>query len=685
MITLAYIGPGAGFAFVGAFLMLLAAVAASLLSLLTWPLRLVAARLLRRRPAHRPDFQRVVILGLDGVDPRDIRRLIDAGRLPAFARLEQTGAFVELATTCPPISPVAWSSFMTGANPGKHNIFDFLSRDPRRYSLRLSSSCIEPYRTRGFKRRGMEPRGLRKSQPFWHVLGEYGVPATVLRVPLTYPPERFRGRCLSGMCVPDLRGTQGEFTVFESDVDDSAPATGGRRIPVVAHDSRIDTALPGPPLGGASLDLPLRITLRPPDATLTIDGRTVALPAGRYTPWIALTFRRGLTRIHGICRFLLLSAGPRFRLYVTPLNIDPRRPALPISHPAYYAVYLARLHGPFATLGLAEDTWALNEKVIDHAAFRQQAYDIHDERERMFMDALARTRHGLCACVFDLPDRIQHVFRREPRDGAPLTDADTAMQTEVDGMCVAMDGLVQRTLDAIDDDTLLIVMSDHGFGDFHSGVNLNAWLREEGYLAIRGDAADPDYLAAVDWPRTRAYAFGLAGLTINLRGRERDGVVAPGAECDALKTELAAKLAALRDPRNAARAVHRVYDAAAVYTGPYAAGGPDLIVGYANGYRASWQCATGRTDGAIFAPNTKAWQADHCIDRELVPGILLSNTRLQWDAAPHIMDIGPTVLRVFGIDAPGYMDGKAMRVQGAKSRAAGATRAMRSEPPTSTS
>ena len=649
----AYIGPGAGFAFLGSFLIFFIALALAFFSLLAWPVRAVRMALARRRREGKPRARRVVIVGLDGLDPRDVRRLMARGELPHFAALAKRGFFTELRTTCPPISPVAWSSFMTGANPGKHNIFDFLNRDLRTNMPELSSSRID------FTRRGKPVlRGLRRSKPFWHILGDYGVPATVLRVPITFPPERFRGRCLAAMCVPDLRGTQGMFTVFEEAADSAgaAAATGGRRIHVTFTDERIRTALPGPTVGERELSAPLTIRLRGDGAALSIGAERVALTRGQYSPWVRVAFRTGRRRAYGICRFLLVSAQPAFRLYVTPINIDPARPSLPISHPLFYAVYLARLHGPFATLGVAEDTWALNERVIDHEAYLAQVADIHDERERMFFDALARSRSGLLACVFDTPDRVQHVFRREPGDDG---DLEPRHRGAVDAMCRRMDALLGRILARIDDRTALFVMSDHGFGDFRRGLNLNAWLRDEGYLALNDAPADAEYFANVDWSRTRAYAFGLAGIYLNLRGREQRGIVSPGAEAAALKAELSAKLAALRDGPAAEPPVRRVYDAAQAYTGPYKDNGPDLIVGYANGYRASWHGAVGRTDGAVFEDNAKAWRADHCIDPALVPGILLGNQPLDTaERIPHIMDIAPTVLSIFGIAEPGYMDGK---------------------------
>jgi predicted AlkP superfamily phosphohydrolase/phosphomutase len=339
------------------------------------------------------------------------------------------------------------------------------------------------------------------------------------------------------------------------------------------------------------------------------------------------------------------------------VNVDPEHPALPLSHPAYYSVYLAKLLGPFATLGLAEDTWARNEGVLDDAAYLDQVYAIHDERERMFHAALRRTRTGLCACVFDAPDRIQHMFTRAP--SASDSPAGTSAEQVIDTMYARMDRLVGQTMETLGSGDVLFVLSDHGFTHFRRGVNLNVWLRDRGYLKTLAGREASDYLGAIDWSATRAYTFGLSGIYLNVKGRERLGVVPP-ADVPALKAEIAAGLQNLRDGDNNRRAVRQVYDARQVYHGPYAGNGPDLIVGYEDGYRASWDAASGKVGGDLFADNPKAWRGDHCVDSALVPGVLFTN----WQAAPardvRLMDMTPSILRLFGVPVPSYVDGEAV-------------------------
>ena len=216
----AYIGPGAGFALAGSFFAVFAAIGSALLTFITWPVRLLKRALFGWRAMRKARFKRVVILGLDGMDHGLTETMLDDGKLPHLAGLRDQGCFKPLGTTVPPLSPVAWSTFQTGVNPGKHNIFDFLTPDPRTYRAKLSSVEIRPPRRSIRLGKYRIPLGkadlrlLRKSQPFWTILSKYGIFSCVQRVPITFPPEKLRGVLLSAMCVPDLRGTQGMFSYY---------------------------------------------------------------------------------------------------------------------------------------------------------------------------------------------------------------------------------------------------------------------------------------------------------------------------------------------------------------------------------------------------------------------------------------------------------------------------------------
>jgi predicted AlkP superfamily phosphohydrolase/phosphomutase len=672
----AYVGPGAGFAVVSSFLVILGALALSFVSVLTWPVRRLIRTLKRRKSMGKSRVDRVVVLGLDGLSPVIVRRMINDGKLPNFAKLAEGGTFKPLATTIPSISPVAWSSFQTGVYPARHNIYDFLTVDRKTYLPDLSSAHIGAPKRRIKIGKWSIPIGkpeirlLRKSQPFWKILGDHGIFSTVIRVPVTFPPEKFGGLSLSAMCVPDIIGSQGTFTYF-STRDADAEHTGGVRVPVERDGGLLRSYFvgPGDPTAAEAAPLKLPFTVRPNGGKkgvvrLEMNGKKYDLKRGEYSDWIPLEFKASLgLKVRGTARLMVRETAPEFEMYATPINIDPDRPALPISHPFTYAVYLSKLYGRYATLGLAEDTWALNEGVIDEGAFLDQTWKIHDEREKMYFDALEKTRKGLVVCVFDASDRIQHMFWRYIADDHPANEGKdtTEYAGALEDMYVRMDDLVGRTMERLGEDEVLFVISDHGFDAFKRGFNVNGWLRENGYLYLKNyESTGADWFADVDWSRTRAFGLGLGGIFLNVAGREAQGIVEP-ADVQALKTEIKEKLTGLKDPAGGEVAIDEVYDLAETYSGPYLPNAPDLVIGYRPGYRVSWESVTGKVIDGAFHDNTKRWSGDHCIAAKFVPGIFFCNRRVNGDA-PSLVDTAPTILELFGVEPPGYVEGKTLTV-----------------------
>jgi predicted AlkP superfamily phosphohydrolase/phosphomutase len=670
--SLAYIGPGAGFALMSSAFVLVTTVLVVFATVLAWPFRALW-RLIMLPRMPKASIKRLIVVGLDGQDPKLTDQYMKEGLLPNFKALAAEGSYKRLTTTYPSLSPVAWSSFSTGAHPARHNIFDFLDRDRRTYLPMLSSTHIgkvDRFLKIGKYRiplRKPELRLLRRSKPFWTILGEHRIWSTVLRVPITFPPDRFYGAELSAMCVPDLLGTQGTFLLYTTR---SAAATfkeGGLRYTVAIADDRIETTLQGPEntflAGNPPLTLPLTIRLdrSTKRAHVEIGGTALELTPGELSDWVALAFPAmpGVTA-RGITRLLVTEMGDHFSLYVAPINLDPESPAMPISHPPYYATYLAKKVGAFATLGLAEDTWALNEGVTDDATFLKQAYDIDHEREAMFFAALDRLDSGSLVCVFDGTDRIQHMFWRDIDAGHPAARGreQASHRNAIRALYAHNDALVGRVREKLRDGDVLMVISDHGFTSFRRGVNLNQWLLREGYLALKpGADGRTEWLRDVDWSRTKAYVLGLTGLFLNMKGREAQGIVEPGAEAAAVKAEIIAKLKGLRDEEKKAVGITEAFDTAALYTGPYLENAPDLIIGYNAGYRISWDCATGMVAGPVFEDNLKPWSGDHCVDPRLVPGVFFCNRKVD-TKEPALIDIAPTALRLFGIEPPAYMDGK---------------------------
>ncbi|MEA3403198.1 MAG: alkaline phosphatase family protein [Armatimonadota bacterium] len=654
----AYIGPGAGMVFLSSFLAIILAFVMAFVLIALGLFRWLLGLFRRQKRRAGAKVRRVVVIGMDGMSPPIMDRLMEEGRLPNFRALADQGTYRRLRTTCPPLSPVAWSTFATGSNPGKHGIFDFLRRNPFSYQLELSST-----RTRQRPRNvGVGPLKVQRSatsveleqkgKAFWEVLGENGVFSAAIRVPISYPPPQFNGVALAGMCAPDLLGTQGTFAYYTTEADEIATYESGLAS-LLERDGngRLRGEIRGPERPGAEdgepLTIPfeLRLNRQADGATLTLQAERVELSIGEYTDWVPVSFRAGtFRRARGITRFLLLEAGERVRLYQLPLNIDPASPSMPIASPLIFSSYLARAHGSFATLGLAEDTWGLNEGILPDDAFIEQCYIFHRERRKLLFDMLDKVREGAVVLVFDITDRMQHMFLGRDGHGADPAEAPEVVERVYEDMDELL-GLIRKRLD---DETVLFVMSDHGFGRFARCVDLNRWLHDEGYLAV-------DEEGAIDWPKTRAYAMGLAGIYINLAGREAEGIVQPEA-AQALKEELAERLMAAEDPETGETPIQRAFDSQEVYSGPFAENAPDLIIGYRRGYRVSWESAGGDVGERAFCPNPRPWAADHCLHPAEVPGVLFCSHEIDAEDI-WIGDIGPTVLGLFGIEKPSIMDG----------------------------
>lgn len=615
-------------------------------------------------------FKRVIVVGLDGLEPTIVDTMLADGRLPHLARLSAEGGYGRVATTSPAQTPVAWSTFATGVNPGGHGIFDFLRRDPKTYLPDLSLNRYEQ------KNAFLPPKAvnLRGGTPLWQVLGDAGVPATVIRCPCTYPPDPLKGRMLSGMGVPDLRGGIGTATLYTTD-----PATTPREseqvVPVSLSAGRFQTHLIGPrnPKAGTDLHAPITVALNPDGgATLHSDGqpKSLALRTGQWSDWLRVRFKSGLLQsTAGLVQFLLVRTEPQVELYASPINFDPEAPLFPISAPWEYSTELARAVGGYATMGMIEDHRGLSNERFGEAEYLAHCDLVMAEREAMFAFELGRFSEGLLYCLFDTPDRIQHMFWRfrEPGHPANAEAVRTGGTPGDDAGCARVieehyqrcDRAVGMALEAADPSTLVIVLSDHGFTSFQRGVHLNSWLHQEGLLALNPGATPGEeageFFRQVDWSRTRAYALGIGGIYLNRAGREAQGIV-PAAEAESLAARIAAGLTGLADPARGATAIRGVATRADLYAGPYADQSPDLMVHCAAGYRASWTTALGGIPGELFEDNIKRWSGDHIVDPALVPGVLFMNRPFAGDAA-RLQDLAPTILAALGVAVPPVMEG----------------------------
>lgn len=667
--ALAYIGPGAGIAAAGSLLVLVGTFFLAMGIVLIWPIKAVLRIFTTMGRRGKAKVKRVIVVGLDGFDPGLARKYMDEGRMPNFKKLAEEGHFSPLGTACPSISPVAWSSYATGVDASRHNIYDFLTRDPCNYLPVLSSSEVGTTPrdiNLGFAKIpfGSKPfyRFLQKSQPFWKLLGANNVWSSIIRVPITFPPQKFKnGTLLSGMCVPDIQGTQGSFSFYATKRSEDGIQFGGQQYQVNLRNGRIQSKLTGPPgADGHRMKCDFEVTLDEAkrEVTFTIGDESHTVSEREYTPWMQVPFD-GVT---GIVRLYLHRwDGDDIGIYATPINIDPDSPAMPISHPFVYSIYLAKLFGPYATLGLAEDTWALNERVVDEEAFLKQAWLIYEERKQMLWDVLEKTKKGFATVVFDTTDRISHMFYRylDPDHPANRGKDTEKYKDVIPDLYAKMDDFLAEVQERIGDDpdTVLMVISDHGFTNFRRGVNLNSWLRDEGYLVLKdGHETSPDYFQAVDWEKTKAFTLGLTGIFFNRAGREAKGIV-PKEEVAALAQEIKDKLEKLVDPLDGQAVVKEAFVTRQLHSGPYADAAPDLLIGYHRGFRHSWDCATGSVSKEVFSDNTKSWSGDHCVDPRLVPGVFWCNRQIAAED-PELVDMAPTMLDLFGVDIPPYMQGK---------------------------
>jgi predicted AlkP superfamily phosphohydrolase/phosphomutase len=622
--------------------------------------------------------QRLIILGIDGMDPQLLKQFMREGKMPNFARLAEQGSFRQLTTSIPPQSPVAWSNLITGMNAGGHGIFDFIHRDPKTLELYFSTSRVEGPKHALHLGNWVIPLGggsveqLRRGKAFWQILDEHDVPNTIFRIPANFPPVQAKGETLSGMGTPDLRGTYGTFSFYTDDPTAQAGVVeGGRIIPVQVENSKVVADLIGPDntfrkgSAAATERFEVAVDASEPVAKISFQRQEFVLREGEWSDWKPLEFGLIPFAIHvkGMCRFYLKQVHPRFQLYVSPVNIDPADPALPISTPSSYSRLLSEEAGEFYTQGIAEDTKALSGGVLDDKEYLQQARTVLAEHRRIFDAEFPKFKQGVFFFYFSSLDLNSHMLWRLIDKKHPTYDATAAEQngSAITDFYQQMDQVLGQVLPEIDDHTTLLVLSDHGFAPYYRSFNLNTWLLNNGYVTLKsGDSANADEpLAEVDWKQTRAYGIGLNGLYINVQGRDRQGIVRAGAEEDQLIAEIKQKLLAVIDPWSGLPVITRVDVAKDVYQGPYAQSGPDVLIGYNRGYRAGWKTILGAFPPEVLEDNTNPWSGDHCMDYTLVPGVLLSNRKIS-ATDPALTDIAPTILAQFGIAKTKDMMGKSV-------------------------
>lgn len=620
--------------------------------------------------------KKMLVLGFDGMDPHLTNLWMSQGKLPAFQRLISRGGFSKLGTSIPPQSPVAWSNFIAGTNPGGHGIFDFIHRDPAKYLPVFSASATEEAK-KTFRIgnwvlpiKGGAVRNLRKGNAFWQTLEEHDIPATVFKIPANYPPVPTRQRTFSGMGTPDIMGTYGTCNFYTTETKQVMEDIGGARVhEVYVIGNRVEAKLPGPvntfktDRPEAETDFKVNIDPQNPVAKISFQDQEFILREKEWSGWKRIRFHLIPTQsVSGLCMFYLKEIRPHFKLYVSPVNIDPGDPALPLSTPDSYAKELEKKFGPFFTKGLPADTSALDNDFLDEGEFLAQDGIVLRESKEILDYELAGFDSGLLFYYISSTDQRQHMFWRLLDEKHPAYNAALASKygNVIEKTYIEADQILARAMEKIDKDTIVMVMSDHGFNPFSRGFNLNGWLKDNGYHKLTNEFKQEDLefaFAGTDWSKTKAYGLGLNGLYINQKGREVEGIVRPGADKDNLVREIARKLEEYVDPKTGQKVVLRAYVAKDVYTGPYVEEAPDIVLGFNRGYRISWKSPLGLVPKEILEDNFVKWSGDHMGAAEILPGILAMNRPIRAES-PALYDLTATILDVFGIEKPKELIGK---------------------------
>jgi predicted AlkP superfamily phosphohydrolase/phosphomutase len=630
--------------------------------------------------------KKVIVIGVDGMDPRLSEEMMRDGQLPNLAKLRAAGGFSPLGTSIPPQSPVAWANFINGAGPGSHGIFDFIHRHPENISSPFLSFAETipgeggwevgdhkiPLDFWPFKHKPPGTVLRRQGVPFWEYLEDAGVPSTFYDLPSNYPPSPSKcghHRCLCGMGTPDMLGSSGSYQYF---AEDGPPETvreqGGRRRKVSFEGDKAIINLVGPDNTllkkpeATDLEITVHRDRETNAAVLVIGEKRVVLKPGQWSKWTRLEFDLRTPAflptktVNGIARFYLQEVAPNFRLYVSPINVNPAEPVSQISEPKSFAPDLASALGPFATTGFKEDYSARRNNIFNDDEYLKQATHVLEERLALFEHAVQNYDDGLLFFYFSSSDLQSHMFWWQGEEEHPSRPPEQAAHCfgHVKKLYQRLDAVIGDLYDRYGAVATIIVMSDHGFANFGWQFNLNTWLLQNGYVFPGGCTS---VLGEVDWSETKAYGLGINGLYLNLKGREPHGCVEPGREAEELIEALTTRL--LRVEWLDKPVIRNVYRASQVYFGSAGALAPDLIVGYHRGFRASWATCLGDMDptGEAITPNKEAWSADHCADALEVPGVMWCSKPIRGQN-PALVDVAPSILAEYGLDTPATMTGR---------------------------
>lgn len=697
-----------------------------------------------------PDVEKVVVIGFDGADYHLTEKLMAEGKMPNFAKLKEQGVFTKMMPTNPPQTPVSFASFATSYNPGRTQIFDFLKRDVSKGKgsyypqFAMMKEDAAPFlfgeknplylglTTAGFflllliigiifsKRKLLVsfifiilmiigfigaylfssnyiPKKIpvavnnRLGKTFWRVAEEHGYRTKVLRVPTTYPAEELiEGEMLSGLGVPDMRGTIGQPSFYTDDASllERENEFSVKIMVIDPEENPVKTEIIGPRNKffydpeqpekmqekkipeRFNIPLEIKIDWEKEIVTVSTQNQSANLKLLEWSDWFILDFKvNPIFHLKGMCRFYLVSLHPRLGLYLSPLHFHPSNERLRFSFPKDWAMILANKFGLFKTMGWAIDTWTITANLVGEEHFLQDMYFTANQYEKMMKELIKEGDYDLYVQIYEFTDRVQHIMWRLFDEGHPLYNKNKAEKhgKSIEEAYIKMDTIIGEAMSVLPPKTLLMVMSDHGFASFRRGINYNTWLVKNGFMTLKGQNevktlddlfGQGDFFQNVDWSKTKAYAIGLGAIYINLKGREPEGIVNSGKEYDEVCDAIIKGLEEYVDPLTGMHPVYKVYKRNNIYHSFNDDLIPDLRVANNNYYRVSWQTTLGGVPKDIVEDNLKVWSADHCsIEPTIIPGIFLSNYKIKREN-PSIMDIHPSVLQLLKIQPTADIDGK---------------------------
>jgi predicted AlkP superfamily phosphohydrolase/phosphomutase len=585
------------------------------------------------------------------------------GQLPNLSHLCAQGTWGPLRTTFPPVSPVAWTTCLTGAPPSAHGIHDFIAKSETTYlptiglfRVRAGSDGIPVYSSR------------RKLPTIGERLSKAGRTSYLLKVPGTFPPDPILGGMLAGFGMPDLVGSFGVSAWYTTDVEGKTAAApeGGELIHALnpAGQGAWHGQIAGP--RGTSQ----RFVLRRDGSQISLylepgAGQSAAvLSVGAWSGWVRPIYDLpGRGAVAGLCRFKLVSLAPAVELYRTAVQCTPDRPLYPLAEPPGFGARLESLVGPYATLGMTGDVDGVRRAVVDPDTFLQDAYANWEQQVEMTLALMSERRADgepawdlLMTHLFTI-DNVQHLFWHCQDPEHPAYSAALAARygDEIERAYRWLDGQLGRLLEEATEDTVVMVVSDHGGVPIYRLVYLNAWLQSHGYLTPREVTAE-GVAARLNWDRTRAAVFGTGAIWLNVQGREPRGIVPPGAPYEALRREIAQALSDWRDPETGQTVVKQVLHGESVFGVDTHVEGPDLIVALRPGYGLGRGEGLGRvlSDAPLIVPNLTSWSGGHegpYLPSD-VPGVYVlagaGKVATRWDD-PGLEDIAPAVLELLGL------------------------------------